>query len=105
MTRSVKAKTKRGKPHALFAELSEGMEALAEARQGKVFLCPSKSPGKDDQKENIFSETARGQESDLVLLVRSNSQHLVCSLLNAWPHHRADGFFDRTGVDEFALWH
>jgi hypothetical protein len=35
MKRSVKAKAKRGAKRDLFAELSEGMEALAEARQGK----------------------------------------------------------------------
>jgi putative transcriptional regulator len=38
MKRSVKAKTRRGATRDLFAELSEGMEALAEARQGKRTL-------------------------------------------------------------------
>ena len=38
MKRSVKAKTRRSAPRDLFAELSEGMEALAEARQGKRTL-------------------------------------------------------------------
>ena len=35
MKRSIKAKTKRGTTRDLFAELNEGIEALAEARQGK----------------------------------------------------------------------
>jgi hypothetical protein len=35
MKRSIKAKAKRGAKRDLFAELSEGMEALAEVRQGK----------------------------------------------------------------------
>lgn len=39
MKRSVKAKTRRRVPRDLFAELSEGMEALAEARHGKRTLC------------------------------------------------------------------
>jgi putative transcriptional regulator len=38
MKRSVKAKTKRISKRDLFAELSEGMEALAEARHGKRTL-------------------------------------------------------------------
>lgn len=38
MKRAVKAKTRRRVPRDLFAELSEGMEALAEARQGKRTL-------------------------------------------------------------------
>jgi putative transcriptional regulator len=38
MKRSVKAKTQRGTKRDLFAELSEGVEALAEARQGKRTL-------------------------------------------------------------------
>ena len=38
MKRAVKAKTRRSGPRNLFAELSEGMEALAEARQGKRTL-------------------------------------------------------------------
>ena len=38
MKRSVKAKTRRSTPRALFAEVSEGMEALAEGRQGKRTL-------------------------------------------------------------------
>ena len=38
MKRSVKAKTRRNAPRDLFAELNEGMEALAEARQGKRTL-------------------------------------------------------------------
>ena len=38
MKRSVKAKTKRVSKRDLFAELSEGMEALAEARHGKLTL-------------------------------------------------------------------
>jgi putative transcriptional regulator len=38
MKRSVKAKAKRGATGDLFAELSEGMEALADARQGKRTL-------------------------------------------------------------------
>jgi putative transcriptional regulator len=38
MKRSVKAKTKRGSKRDLFAELSEGVEALAGARQGKRTL-------------------------------------------------------------------
>jgi putative transcriptional regulator len=38
MTRSTKAKAKRGATRDLFAELSEGMEALADARQGKRTL-------------------------------------------------------------------
>lgn len=35
MKRSVKAKAKRGVARDLFVELSEGVEALAKARQGK----------------------------------------------------------------------
>ena len=35
MKRSVKVKTRRRASRDLFAELSEGMEALAEARHGK----------------------------------------------------------------------
>jgi len=35
MKRSVKANTKRGATRDLFAELSEGMEALTDERQGK----------------------------------------------------------------------
>src|SRR6267142_642065 len=38
MKKSVKAKKRPGAPRDLFAELSEGMEALAEARQGKRTL-------------------------------------------------------------------
>jgi putative transcriptional regulator len=38
MKRSVKAKAKRGVTRDMFAELSEGMEALAEARHGKRTL-------------------------------------------------------------------
>ncbi len=38
MKRPVKAKTKRAAKRDLFAELSEGMGALAEARQGKRTL-------------------------------------------------------------------
>ncbi len=38
MKRSVKAKTRRGATRDLFAELSEGMEALAGARLGKRTL-------------------------------------------------------------------
>src|ERR1700730_10464990 len=38
MKRSVRAKTRRGATRELFAELSEGMEALAEARHGKRTL-------------------------------------------------------------------
>lgn len=38
MKRSVKGKTRRRVPRDLFAELSEGIEALAEARQGKRTL-------------------------------------------------------------------
>jgi putative transcriptional regulator len=38
MKRSVKTKTRRRVPRDLFAELSEGMGALAEARQGKRTL-------------------------------------------------------------------
>jgi len=38
MKRPVKGKAKRGVKRDLFAELSEGMEALAEARQGKRTL-------------------------------------------------------------------
>lgn len=38
MKSSVKAKTRRRVPRDLFAELSEGMEALAEARHGKRTL-------------------------------------------------------------------
>jgi len=38
MKKSVKGKTKRGAKRDLFTELSEGMEALAEARQGKRTL-------------------------------------------------------------------
>lgn len=38
MKRSVKLKTRRRVPRDLFAELSEGIEALAEARQGKRTL-------------------------------------------------------------------
>jgi putative transcriptional regulator len=38
MKRSVKAKTRRSAPRDLFAELSEGIEALAKARQGKRTL-------------------------------------------------------------------
>lgn len=36
--RTVKAKSKRGAARSLFAELSEGMEALADARHGKRTL-------------------------------------------------------------------
>lgn len=38
MKRSVKAKVKRGAARDLFAELSEGMDALADARQEKRTL-------------------------------------------------------------------
>lgn len=38
MKRSIKAKAKRGATRDLFAELSEGMEALADARHGKRTL-------------------------------------------------------------------
>lgn len=38
MKRSVKAKTRRSAPRDLFTEVSEGMEALAEARHGKRTL-------------------------------------------------------------------
>src|SRR2546425_11643554 len=38
MKRSTKAKAKRGVKRDLFAELSEGMHALADARQGKRTL-------------------------------------------------------------------
>ena len=38
MKKSVKAKKRSSVPRDLFAELSEGMEALAEARQGKRTL-------------------------------------------------------------------
>lgn len=38
MKRAVKAKTKRAAKRELFAELSEGLGALAEARQGKRTL-------------------------------------------------------------------
>ena len=38
MKRPIKAKTTRGRKRDLFAELSEGMEALAEGRQGKRTL-------------------------------------------------------------------
>lgn len=38
MKRSVKAKAKRVSKRDLFAELTEGMEALARARQGKRTL-------------------------------------------------------------------
>ncbi len=38
MKRSIKAKAKRGVKRDLFAELSEGMQALADARQGKRTL-------------------------------------------------------------------
>lgn len=38
MKRSVKARAKRGAKRDLFAELSEGMEALADARHGKRTL-------------------------------------------------------------------
>ena len=38
MKRSIKAKAKRGAKRDLFAELSEGMQALADARQGKRTL-------------------------------------------------------------------
>ena len=38
MKRSVKTKTRRSAPRDLFAELSEGMDALANARQGKRTL-------------------------------------------------------------------
>ena len=38
MKRSVRAKPKRGTTRELFAELSEGIEALAEARHGKRTL-------------------------------------------------------------------
>ena len=38
MTRAVKARTKRAAKRDLFAELSEGMEALAGERQGKRTL-------------------------------------------------------------------
>ena len=39
MKTTVKAKTTRAAKRDLFAELSEGMTALAEARQGKRTLC------------------------------------------------------------------
>jgi len=38
MKRSIKAKGKRGSARDLFAELSEGMEAIADARHGKRTL-------------------------------------------------------------------
>ena len=38
MKRSIKVRRKRGAKRDLFAELSEGMEALADARQGKRTL-------------------------------------------------------------------
>ena len=38
MKRSIKAKAKRSAKRDLFAELSEGMQALADARQGKRTL-------------------------------------------------------------------
>lgn len=38
MKRSVKAKTRRSTPRDLFAEVSEGMEALADGRRGKRTL-------------------------------------------------------------------
>ncbi len=38
MKRSIKTKGKRGSPRDLFAELSEGMEALADSQQGKRTL-------------------------------------------------------------------
>ena len=38
MKRAIKTKTKRGIARNLFAELSEGMEALADSRQGKRTL-------------------------------------------------------------------
>ncbi len=38
MKRAVKAKTKRAAKRDLFTELSEGMEALAQARHGKRTL-------------------------------------------------------------------
>ena len=38
MKRSIKAKAKRAATRDLFAELNEGMEALADARQGKRTL-------------------------------------------------------------------
>jgi len=38
MKRAIKTKAKRGSARSLFAELSEGMEALADARQGKRTL-------------------------------------------------------------------
>ena len=38
MKRAIKTKAKRGSARDLFAELSEGMEALADARQGKRTL-------------------------------------------------------------------
>jgi hypothetical protein len=40
MKTPVKAKTTRTAKRELFAELSEGMVALAEARQGKRTACP-----------------------------------------------------------------
>ena len=39
MKRSNREETKRSVPRDLFAELNEGMEALAEARLGKRALC------------------------------------------------------------------
>ncbi|MGZ5435660.1 MAG: helix-turn-helix domain-containing protein [Pyrinomonadaceae bacterium] len=38
MKRAIKTKAKRGSARDLFAELSEGMDALADARQGKRTL-------------------------------------------------------------------
>ncbi len=38
MKRTMRTKAKRGSARSLFAELSEGMEALADARQGKRTL-------------------------------------------------------------------
>lgn len=38
MKRAIKTKAKRGSSRDLFSELSEGMEALADARQGKRTL-------------------------------------------------------------------
>lgn len=38
MKRTTRTKAKRGSARSLFAELSEGMEALADARQGKRTL-------------------------------------------------------------------
>lgn len=46
MKRSVKAETKRGAKRDLFAELSEGMEALADARHGKRAAGEVKCTGK-----------------------------------------------------------